>query len=99
MPRAVPGWDWACPVRITGIDWHSKQPRPIVGIDALQSLELAMQYARATLIAVTPPLAWLGQIADIGLSRIVPGYLPAASRDRIEAGIVRESQRFRKPTK
>ena len=52
MPRKVPGWDWACPVRITGIDWHTNKPRPILGIDALQTLELAMQYARATLMAV-----------------------------------------------
>src|SRR5436309_7404215 len=84
MPRKVPGWDWACPVRITGIDWHTNKPRPILGIDALQTLELAMQYARATLMAVKPPLFWLDSSADIGLSRTVPGYLPAVSQARSE---------------
>jgi hypothetical protein len=94
MPRKVPGWDWGCPVRITGIDWHPNQPRPILGIDALQTLELAMQYARATLMAVKPPLLWLDSDADIGLSRTVPSYLPTVSLARIDSVILRESKRF-----
>jgi len=46
-PRGVPGWDWACPVRITGIEGLTDRPRPILGIDALQTIELAMQYVLA----------------------------------------------------
>jgi len=94
MPRKVAGWDWACPIRITGIDWHPKQPRPIFGIDALQTIELAMQYARAVLMAAKPPLSWLDSSADVGLMRTVPGYLPALSLDRIDSVIVTESKRF-----
>ena len=50
------GWDWACPVRIVGLDDCPKSPEPIFGIDAVQALECAMHYARGTLSKVSPSL-------------------------------------------
>jgi len=94
-PRRVPGWDWACPVRITGLDGHSNQPEPVFGIDALQAFELTMQYARVALSDVRPSLSWLSAVGCLGLPMMsVPGYLPAASHARIEAAVEREIKRF-----
>jgi hypothetical protein len=93
-PRRVPGWDWACPVRITGLDDHPNQPEPVFGIDALQAFEQTMQYARVTLSEVRPLLSWLGAVGEIGLPMSVPSYLPAASHTRIEAAVNREAKRF-----
>jgi hypothetical protein len=93
-PRRVPGWDWACPVRITGLDGHPNQPEPVFGIDALQAFELTLQYARVTLSQIRPSLSWLGTVGFIGLPMSAPGYLSAASHARIEAAVDREVKRF-----
>jgi hypothetical protein len=93
-PRRVPGWDWACPVRITGLDGHPNQPEPVFGIDALQAFELTMQYARVTLSDLRPSLSWLGAVGELGLPMSVPSYLPAASHARIEAAVDGEVKRF-----
>src|SRR5687767_12919664 len=70
-PRAVAGWDWACPVSIKGLRGLSSAPRPIFGIDAFQTLELAMQYARATLWHDAPRLTWLDHRGDLGLPGLI----------------------------
>jgi hypothetical protein len=93
-PRRVPGWDWACPVRITGLDGHPTQPEPVFGIDALQAFELTMQYARVTLAEARPSLSWFGVVGELGLPMSVPGYLPAAFHARLEAAVERELKRF-----
>jgi hypothetical protein len=90
----VPGWDWACPVRITGLDNHPAQPEPVFGIDALQAFELTMQYARVTLAEARPSLSWFGVVGELGLPMAVPGYLPAAFHARLEAAAERELKRF-----
>jgi hypothetical protein len=69
-------------------------PRPIFGIDALQTIALAMQYALVTLAAVRPPLSWLGTIGDVGVSKTIPGHLPTTVQNRIEALVQRECQRL-----
>ncbi len=93
-PRRVQGWDWACPVRITGLTRKAETPRPIFGIDGLQALQLAMAFARARLGMVTPPLVWLGELGELGLPRAIPEYLPPAARKRLESAIDQESKRF-----
>jgi hypothetical protein len=94
-PRKVGrGWDWACPVRIVGLDDCPKSPEPIFGIDAVQALECAMHYARGTLSKVSPSLTWQNQVGEIGLPLSVPGYLPSKFRARVEAAIDRELKRF-----
>jgi hypothetical protein len=93
-PRAVPGWDWACPVSIKGLTGFRSTPRPVFGIDAFQSLELAMAYARATLWKAAPGLTWLDRAGDLGLPGSIPSYLPRRIQKRFEAEICRETLQF-----
>ena len=111
MPRAVPGWDWACPVSVKGLLGLRSTPRPVFGIDALQALELALQDARATLWRHAPRLSWLDDRRNLGLAGSIPSYLPrkyrpssnrrcdgrALSSGEMSARSVRQSARQRRP--
>jgi hypothetical protein len=90
----MPTADWACPVRITGVSWLGRKPRLIYGIDAIQALELAMQSARAKLREVKPPVSFLGSPGDVGISRTISSYLPAAFEARVDKAIEREWRRL-----
>jgi hypothetical protein len=71
--------------------------RPIFGIDAVQALLLALQFARVVLeVNGRPQLMWLGKPGDLGLPRAIPEYLPVLARKRIEAVIDRETSRVAK---
>jgi hypothetical protein len=49
VPRRVPGWDWACPVRIVGLGRRLEKVEPVFAIDAVQAMQLAIEYARLML--------------------------------------------------
>jgi hypothetical protein len=95
-PRQVPGGDWACPVRITGLSGVRPTPRAIFGIDALQALVLAMTFAGSVLEAQVPPLVWLGEPGDIGLPQTIPEHLSERARKRVQSTIDRELSRLAK---
>ncbi|NOT06829.1 MAG: hypothetical protein HOP28_01350 [Gemmatimonadales bacterium] len=59
-PRPVPGWDWACPVRIQEGTGKRAPVHPIFGVDALQSLLLALEYCRIRLTIPDRDLRYLG---------------------------------------
>jgi hypothetical protein len=69
-------------------------PRPVLAADAVQSLELALQYARATLLPLASKLTWLGTPGELFLPLSVPGYLPPAAQKRIERSIDLEVRRI-----
>jgi hypothetical protein len=94
-PQLLHGeWDcWGCPVRITGLGASSRTPRTILAEDAVQSLELALQYVRATLLPVADELSWVGPPGELFLPFSVPGYLPVAAQKRIERSINQEARR------
>jgi hypothetical protein len=69
-------------------------PRPVLAEDAVQSLELALQYVRVTLLPFASELAWLGAPGELFLPLSVPGYFPVASQKRIERTIEQEGRRI-----
>jgi uncharacterized protein DUF6968 len=93
VPQPVPGSDWGCAVQVTGLDRRLSRPRFIFGIDALQALHLAMQFAGATLERSGYDLEWLGQKGDLGFPRFLPN-LPQPQRDQLDRMIEREVTQF-----
>jgi hypothetical protein len=69
------------------------RPRFIFGIDSLQALYLAIQFASATLETSGYELEWLGQKGDLGFPRFLPN-LPKAQQDRLDRIVEREVVRF-----
>jgi hypothetical protein len=65
---------------------------PVFGIDGVQAVELALQYAAAKLSSIAPQVQWLEEPGHIGISRTIPDFLPAQSKKRIAAAIDRELQ-------
>jgi hypothetical protein len=59
-PRRVPGRDWACPVRIQETNGKPAVVQPVFGIDSLQALLLALEYARVSLTIPDRKLRFLG---------------------------------------
>lgn len=93
VPEPVPGSDWGCAVQITGLTRELSRPRYVFGVDALQALELALQYAKVTLETSGYELRWLHAMADLGLPRILP-MLPQPFQERLERVVDREVLRF-----
>jgi hypothetical protein len=76
VPQPVPGSDWGCAVQVTGLDRLLSRPRFVFGIDGLQALQLAIQFASATLETSGYKLEWLGQTDDLGFPRFLPNLSP-----------------------
>lgn len=93
VPERVPGSDWGCAVQVTGLDGWLSRPRFVFGIDGLQALHLAIQFASATLETAGCELEWLGQKDDLGFPRVFPN-LPKPEQDRLERIVEREVARF-----
>ena len=93
VPQPVPGSDWGCVVKITGLNRQLSRPRLVFGIDGLQALYLAMQFASATLETSGYRLEWLGQEGDLGFPRFLPN-LPKPQQDRLERIVEREVAHF-----
>src|SRR5215203_1992280 len=70
VPHQAPRRDWACAVRVTGLDPWLSRSRLIFGVDGVQALQLAIQFASATLESCGHRLQWLGQTADLGFTRL-----------------------------
>jgi hypothetical protein len=87
-----PHRDWRCPFRITGIDLP--RVRYAYGIDAFQSLMMALAGIRSLLQTKRRDLRWDGGSLDLAFTRFVPsGYGPAFSK-RIQMLIDREVEAF-----
>lgn len=93
VPQPLQGSDWGCPVQVTGLDRWLSRPRFVCGIDGLQALYLAIQFASATLETCGYELEWLGQKGDLGFPRFLPN-LPKAQQDRLDRIVEREVARF-----
>jgi hypothetical protein len=93
VPQRLPGSDWGCPIQVTGLHPSLSRPRFVIGIDGLQALHLAMQFASATLETSAYELEWLGEKGDLGFPRFLPN-LPKSQQDRLEQIVEREVARF-----
>lgn len=84
--------EWACPYSISGIGLHGF--RRSFGVDALQSLMLAIEAVRATLAPHRSTLTWLGgEPGAVGITMSVPYNLGRGLVDRLEALVERETLR------
>jgi hypothetical protein len=93
VPQPVAGSDWGCAVQITGLGRWLSWPRFIFGIDGIQALHLALQFASATLESSGDKLEWLGQKGDLGFPRFLAN-LPKPQQDRVEVIVQREVTRL-----
>ena len=93
VPQPVPGSDWGCALRITGLNANWRRPRYVFGIDGLQALHLAMKCADLLLESSKAELMWFGQKGDLGMPKFLP-YLPKPQQDRLEALVEREADKF-----
>ncbi len=89
-PDPKPGGDWMCSVLIEGT--AKGRRRRIYGVDAIQALQLALEYARRELDASGLDLTWLDRHApgDIGLPFSAPDGFGLAFQQRIERHIERQ---------
>jgi hypothetical protein len=78
---------------VTGLNHWFSRPRFVFGIDGLQALHLAMQFASVTLETSGYHFEWLGQTDDLGFPRFLPN-LPKPQRDRLERMVERELRLF-----
>jgi hypothetical protein len=92
-PDPDPTGDWMCSVLIEGIP--KARWRRIHGIDALQALQLATEYARRTLDASGLVLTWLDgtEPGDVGIPLSAPVGWGLALQLRLERYLEREERR------
>lgn len=94
VPVPVRGSDWGCAVQITGVRTPAQRPKYIFGVDALQALHLALQYADKLLQPVAERLAWLEQPGELGLPKFIPNvFWSKHESDRFVAHVHREFER------
>jgi hypothetical protein len=86
------GWDWGCPVEISGLG----APRLcyIFGVDAFQALQLGLDYI-AIRTAAAKPRPFLFEREDGGcFTRSLPTYLPVATQKRLQRLIDQAGDRW-----
>jgi hypothetical protein len=76
------GWDWGCPVEISGLG--PPRLRYIFGVDAFQALQLGLNYIAMRLAAADPPPFWFKRTDGAGFARSIPTFLPLATQRRLE---------------
>jgi hypothetical protein len=84
LPRRLRGgWDWGCPVEITGLD--APRIRYVFGVDAFQALQLGLDYSamRMSTAAVGP--YWFEPADGAGFTRSLPSYLPLTDQRELQA--------------
>jgi hypothetical protein len=93
VPRRLGGgWDWGCPVEISGMG--APRLRYVFGIDAFQALQLSFDYI-AIRTAAAKPRPFLFDKDDGGcVTRSLPTYLPVKRLARLEALIDAEVARW-----
>jgi hypothetical protein len=103
LPRRLrDGWDWGCPVEITGLDAPSI--RYVFGVDAFQALQLGLDYiAIRTSTAKVRPF-WFEPEHGAGFTRSLPSYLPPAAQEKLQvlvdkAGLRWANQQKRQATR
>jgi hypothetical protein len=103
LPRRLRnGWDWGCPVEITGLD--APKIRYLFGVDAFQALQLGLDYIaiRTSTAGVRP--FWFEPEDGTGFTRSLPSYLPVAVQQKLQAlvdkaGVQWARQQKRKATR
>ena len=86
------GWDWGCPVEITGLG--APRLRYVFGIDAFQALQLGLDYV-AIRVAAAKPRPFLFERDDGGcFSRSLPTYLPVENQERLQVLIDKAVDRW-----
>jgi hypothetical protein len=86
--------EWACPYAISGIGLRGF--RRSFGVDALQSLMLAIEGVRVALAPHRSCLTWLsGEPGAIGITQAAPDYFGQLFADHLERLMEREMLRPR----
>lgn len=93
-PHADPSGDWMCSVLIEGIP--KARRRRIHGVDAIQALQLAMEYARRTLDASGLVLTWTyaSEPGDISLPFSAPVAWGLPFQLQMERYMQQEEERY-----
>jgi len=80
--RLGAGWDWGCPVEISGLG--APRLRYVFGVDAFQALQLGLDYI-AIRTAAAKPRPSLFERGDGGcFTRSLPTCLPVATQKRLQ---------------
>jgi hypothetical protein len=86
------GWDWGCPVEISGLG--APRLRYIFGVDAFQALQLGLDYI-AIRTAAAKPRPFLFERDDGGcFTRSIPTFLSLESQERLQALIDKAPNRW-----
>jgi hypothetical protein len=86
------GWDWGCPVEISGLG--APRLRYIFGVDAFQALQLGLDYI-AIRTTTAKPRPFLYERDDGGcFTRSLPTYLSLESQERLQALIDKQPDRW-----
>lgn len=71
----VPALEWVCELEVQGI--NDSEVKRVHGVDSLQALTMAIDHARKLLDDSGLALSWeSGEPGNVGIPRMVPGYLP-----------------------
>ena len=93
VPRRLGGgWDWGCPVEISGLG--KPRLRYVFGIDAFQALQLGLDYIAIRTATAKPTPFLFDRDNGGGFSRSLPAYLPIKARDRLQALIDQAAARW-----
>ncbi|XXY18801.1 hypothetical protein WME88_04005 [Sorangium sp. So ce216] len=93
FPVSPPGVDWACPVALEGLG--DGQVKCVYGIDGVQAVQLAMQYARNQLEASGLQLLWMNEEpGDLGLSRTIDSNVGLWFQRELEQLVENEQRRM-----
>jgi hypothetical protein len=91
VPRQRKTGEWECPYRIRGI--KAKNPQRALGEDAVQALELVLQWIRLELEPHSSSLTWTGEPGEIGFHQFYPDIFGPVVRRRVTRLIDRELAR------
>ena len=95
--RLKGGWDWGCPVEISGME--APRLRYVFGIDAFQALQLGLDYiAIRTAAARLRPFLFEPEDGG-GFTRSLPTFLPIATQQRLQALIDQAGDRWARKQK
>ena len=95
VPRRLGGgWDWGCPVEISGLG--GLRLRYIFGVDAFQALQLGLSYIAIRLATAHPRPFWFKPAEGSGFARSIPTSLPLATQRGLERMIDEAGRRWAK---
>jgi hypothetical protein len=91
VPRRRKTGEWECPYRIRGV--KTKNPQRALGEDAVQALELVLQWIRLELEPHSSGLTWTSEPGEIGFHQFYPDIFGPVVRRRVTRLIDRELAR------